>query len=95
MTYREKIMEIVNQNVDLDKDSFEKAIKIAYMMGRESAAKEVSGRYNDHIAEQRERAKACRYSHMAEKIVGEETYIYSPDYAGEFTAEFGGDTYGL
>lgn len=95
MTYREKIMDIVNQNVDLDQDSLEKVIKIAYMMGRESATKEVSDLYRDHIAAQQARAKACRYSHMAETVVGDETYIYTPDYAGEFTAEFGGDTYGL
>ena len=32
---------------------------------------------------------------VAEKVIGAETYLYTPDYAGEFTAEFGSDTYGL
>lgn len=49
----------------------------------------------NHKYEQRKRAEACRYNHMAEKVIGAETYLYTPDYAGEITAEFGGDAYGL
>lgn len=91
MTYREKILNILNQDIDLDADSVEKLVYIAYMMGREKADREVSDLYNSHLAEQRKRAEACRYNHMAEKVIGAETYLYTPDYAGEF----GSDTYGL
>ena len=95
MTYREKICDILKQDIDMDKDSVEKLVFMAYMMGREKADREVSDLYNSHLAEQRKRAEACRYNHMAEKVIGAETYLYTPDYAGEFTAEFGGDAYGL
>lgn len=95
MTYREKILNILNQDIDLDTDSVEKLVYIAYVMGREEATRKVSDLYRNHLAEQRKRAEACRYNHMAEKVIGAETYLYTPDYAGEFTAEFGGDAYGL
>lgn len=95
MTYREKIFNILDQDIDLDTDSVEKLVYIAYMMGREKADREVSDLYRNHLAEQRKRAEACRYNHMAEKVIGAETYLYTPDYAGEITAEFGGDAYGL
>lgn len=95
MMYREKILNILNQDIDLETDSVEKLIYIAYVMGREKATREVSDLYRNHLAEQRKRAEACRYNHMAEKVIGAETYLYTPDYAGEITAEFGGDAYGL
>ena len=95
MTYREKILNILDQDIDLETDSVEKLVYIAYMMGREKAGREVSDLYKSHLAEQRKRAAACRYNHMAEKVIGAETYLYTPDYAGEITAEFGGDAYGL
>ena len=56
MTYREKILNILNQDIDLDTDSVEKLVYIAYMMGREKADREVSDLYNSHLAEQRKRA---------------------------------------
>lgn len=78
MTYRERICDILKQDIDMDKDSVEKLVYIAYMMGREKADREVSDLYNSHLAEQRKRAAACRYNHMAEKVIGAETYLYTP-----------------
>lgn len=69
----------------------EKMIAMAYYMGRESATKEISDEYRALIAAQRERANACRYSKMANAIIGDQDYIYSGDYRGEMTSIFGGD----
>ncbi|MFR6690684.1 hypothetical protein [Hominenteromicrobium mulieris] len=89
--YMNYIKNIINTEIEMDKDSIEKLVKIAYYMGREEAAREVSDKYNDHIAEQKQRASECRYHNMAAEIVGDEDYIYSSDYAGDFTNTFAYD----
>lgn len=89
--YMNYIKNIINTEIEMDKDSIEKLVKIAYYMGREEAAREVSDKYNGHIAEQKQRASECRYHNMAAEIVGDEDYIYSGDYAGDFTNTFAYD----
>lgn len=79
------------QNHDMEADDINKLLALAYYMGREEAAKEVSDMYNKHIAEQKKRAEACRYYKMAREVVGTEDYLYSSDYAGEMSSIFGGD----
>ena len=74
--YMNYIKNIINTETEMDKDSIEKLVKIAYYMGREEAAREVSDKYSDH---------------MAAEIVGDENYIYSSDYAGDFTNTFAYD----
>lgn len=91
MTAAERIREIVRSNTDMDKDSLEKLVTLAYCMGREAATRETSDKYVALIADQRKRASECRYSKFASAVIGDESYIYSPDYAGEFTALFGSD----
>lgn len=91
MTYREFIDNALEQDVDMDRDSLQKLVSIAYFLGRERATREVSDKYNEHIAEQKRRAKECRYSHMAAEIVGDEDYIHTPDYAQSYSALFAGD----
>nr|DAX10560.1 MAG TPA: hypothetical protein [Bacteriophage sp.] len=56
-----------------------------------TATREVSDKYNAHLAAQHERAEACRYYKMAAAIVGPEKFLYCPDYAGEMSATFGND----
>lgn len=56
--YMNYIKNIINTETEMDKDSIEKLVKIAYYMGREEAAREVSDKYSDHIAEQKQRASA-------------------------------------
>ena len=68
--YMNYIKNIINTETEMDKDSIEKLVKIAYYMGREEAAREVSDKYNDHIAEQKQRASECRYHNMAAEIIG-------------------------
>ena len=89
-TMIERVRECVSA-YPMDFDSVEKLIAFAYMMGREEATKEVSNLYNNHIREQHERAAAFRYHRAALAIVGEETYIHTPDYAQETLALWGGD----
>lgn len=95
MTVKEKIMSIVdapNQDgYDMDIDDWRKLVAMAYYIGRESAVREISDMYNAHIAEQKKRADACRYSHMAHAVVGEKNYLYHPDYCMEMTTLFGSD----
>lgn len=79
------------QNHDMEVDSIDKIIAIAYMIGREQAAKEISDKYNDLIAQQNKRAENCRYHKMASEIIGEQKYIYSPWYDQTITNEFGND----
>ena len=67
--YMNYIKNIINTETEMDKDSIEKLVKIAYYMGREEAAREVSDKYSDHIAEQKQRASECRYHNMAAEIV--------------------------
>lgn len=91
MTAIERIRAAVHADKDMDSDTLDKLLTVAYMMGREEAAREVSDRYNALLAAQNARADACRYHNLAHEIIGKERYVYSPDYAGDYTATFGSD----
>lgn len=88
---RDRIKEAVYADKDMEQDSLNKLLALAYYMGREEATHEVSDKYNAVLAEQRKRAEACRYYKMAAEIVGNVKAIYSSDYAGEMTLTFGDD----
>lgn len=90
MTILEKIA-ACKACTDFEHDSIEKLIAIAYWIGREEATREISDKYNDLIRDQRRRAAECRYHKMAAEIVGDISYIYSSDYAGDITETFGSD----
>lgn len=90
MTVIERVKECVN-NLECDKDSIEKIIALAYYIGKEEATREVSDAYTKLIREQRKRAAECRYKHMAEKVIGDQNYIYFGDYDGAMTGLFGSD----
>lgn len=91
LTVRDRIKEAVYADKDMEQDSLNKLLALAYYMGREEATKEVSDQYNAVLAEQRKRAEACRYYNMATKIIGNVKAVYSSDYAGEMTLTFGDD----
>ena len=92
MTYLEKIKEIIDSNCDMDNvRSIDKLVTIAFYYGKEKATKEISDKYNSLIQVLRERAKNTRYHKLANSIIGDKNYIYSPDYAMEFTTLFGSD----
>lgn len=91
-TVLERIMSAVNAQHDMETDSIDKLIVMAYYIGREQAAKDVSDMYSAHMAEQSARAAASRYHKMAAAILDNgDGYIYSGDYAGDMTATFGSD----
>lgn len=95
MTILERVKSIIDGRWDMANEnkpaSPEKMILMAYYIGRESATKEVSDKYNTLIKEQRKRAENCRYHKMANEIIGDKDYIYSCDYAQDMTATFGSD----
>lgn len=90
MTIIERVKECVN-NLECEKDTTEKLIALAYFIGKEEATREVSDAYTKLIREQRKRAAECRYKHMAEKVIGDQNYIYFSDYDGAMTGLFGSD----
>ena len=76
------------ENVNLEKDTVDRLIYLAWMMGREEATKEVSDKYKEILKGQHERAGECRYHNMAEDIVGfPGDYIYFADYSQDVTTE--------
>ncbi len=92
---KDRIKGLIKTGVNMDDDSIDKLIYIAYYMGREEAAREVSDEYADLICNQRERARQCRYKHMAMRVVGDIKYIYNSDYASDITEMFGDDLTGF
>lgn len=90
MTVLEKVRQCV-ENLDCEKDTAEKLIALAYYIGKEEATREVSDSYKKLLKDQRSRAENCRYKHMAAKIIGDQKYIYFPDYAQDMTGLFGSD----
>ena len=91
MTATERIRAALNLSLDMDNDTVDKLLTIAYMMGREEATREVCDKYNALIRDQYERADKCRYHNLAHEIVGNIKNIYFMDYAGDYTATFGSD----
>lgn len=92
MTCYEKIMEIVKRpDLDLDNNTPEKLITLAYYIGRESATKEVSDNYMRRFEEQRERASHVRYKNVVNNVIGDTSPIYFGDYAQDMTKIFGSD----
>ena len=90
MTVYERIKSAAKK-FNCESDNIDKLIAVAYYIGREEATKAVSDKYNDVIAEQRQRAAKCRYHNMASEIVGDTNYIYSGDYSQEMKKTFGND----
>lgn len=95
MTCKDLIMSIVDspdqKGYDMSVDDARKLIAIAYYMGRESAARDVSDAYNAVLAAQIQRASGCRYRNMAMTMQGNVKYVYSSDYSGDMTSIFGAD----
>lgn len=90
MTVLQRIKQAVN-NLDCSKDDVNKIIALAYYIGKEEATRTVSDEYKKLIQAQRKRADNCRYKHLANKIIGEQNYIYFGDYDNAMTGLFGSD----
>ena len=102
-TAKEKIREIMAEGHLNDNDNWSKLVAIAYYMGREEKAQECAYYINGYIKRMRDRANACRYSNMANRIIddpilsksGSLEYIYDSDFSADITNEFGCDTTAL
>ena len=90
MTINERIKKAL-KGVDMDQDSVDKLIALAYYKGREDAAKEVCNKTRYLIAEQRKRAAGTRYHRLAASVIGDKDFVYSGDYAGDMQDMFGND----
>lgn len=91
-TILERVMSAVNDQHDMETDSIDRLIVMAYYIGREQSAKEISDKYNAHMAAQSARAATSRYHKMAASILDNGPgYIYSSDYSGDMTSTFGQD----
>ena len=90
MTINERITNAI-ENFSADTDNIDKIIALAYFIGREDAAKELSDKVNAVFAEQKKRAKACRYSNMAMRVQGDIDHVYSQDYSQDMTTCFASD----
>lgn len=94
MTIYDRVQQLVNgdRKVDMETDSLDKLICMAYWIGREEATRATSDAYAAHMAAQTERAKTCRYHRMALDILQNgKGYIYMSDYRKDMTASFGSD----
>lgn len=74
---------------DYEADTVDALLAFAYYAGREEATKESHDKYTALIEGQNKRAATCRYHHMVRYIIGEQKYIYSPDYAGDKLETYG------
>lgn len=90
MTVKERVLKAL-ENREMEVDSIDKIIALAYYMGREQTAKEVCDSAKQILSEQQKRAMESRYHNMAMAIQGNVAYIYHPDYAGDMTSMFGSD----
>ena len=99
MTIKERINAIINTEHDWNPDgevqaTAEKMIAMAYYIGRNHMAESLCEYYNALIDAQRERANACRYSKMANSIIGEHNHLNASDFSGsarEMVSKFGND----
>lgn len=90
MTILQRIKAALN-DFDCSRDDLNKIIALAYYIGKEEATRQVSNEYVQLIKEQRTRADNCRYKNLANKIIGEQNYIYFGDYDQAMTGLFGSD----
>lgn len=86
------ILTRINEAIETDfyeKNDIDKLIFAAVMVGCEDKSEAFSNKVNDVLAEQRYRARRCRYDKMAMKIQGNIEYVYDPDYSKSYTASLG------
>lgn len=79
MTYEERLEKAI-AHCDLSKGDIDALIAYAFYRGKCYGVRRVCDVAADVFEKQHKRAKECRYSKMAEKVVGTQKYIYDSDY---------------
>lgn len=88
-----KYREMVDKALEDRRTALDKLLAYAYYRGREEADKQVSDMYRDQMRKIREDARKMRYYKSVLSILPASDYIYTPDYAGDHSSEFGGDEF--
>jgi len=82
------IRKIVNYRERFFAKDLEELLRLAYYMGAEDEARDHGEKVDRLLAEQKERARACRYHKLGMYIQGNVDYVYSPNYSGDWTADY-------
>lgn len=90
-TIKQVVDVITNNRIDLESDSLEKIIYLAYQFGLEKGATGAAGKYKAVLRDQIDRASKCRYHKMAMQIQGNVKAVYDPNYGDLYLSTFGDD----
>lgn len=89
-----KIKDIINAmrskdyELDLESDSIEKLIYLAYECGKSDGAQHSASLYNAELRNQKARALKCRYYYLAMRIQGDIEWVYDPYYSNTLYETF-------
>lgn len=82
-----KIKDVINAmrskdyELDLETDSLEKMIYLAYECGKSDGAQHAASLYHVELMNQKARALKCRYYNLAMKIQGNIEWVYDTNYS--------------
>lgn len=82
------IRKIVDYREQFFSKDLEELIRLAYYLGAETEARDHGERVDKLLKEQKERARQCRYHKLGLYIQGNVDYVYSPNYAGDWSADY-------
>lgn len=74
-------MRTKDYELDLETDSLEKLIFLAYECGKSDGAQHAASLYSAELRNQKERALKCRYYKLAMKIQGDIEWVYDTNYS--------------
>lgn len=82
------IRKIVRYEEQFFSKDLEELIRLAYYMGAETEARDHGEKVGRLLKEQKERARKCRYHKLGLYIQGDVDYVYSSNFAGDWSAAF-------
>ena len=93
MTVKEIINKVRSRDyrIDLDEDTIEKIVYLAYECGKSDGAQHAASLYSSELRNQKERAKKCRYHKLAMNIQGNIEWLYDTNYANDMFETFADD----
>ena len=81
-------MRLKNYGIDLETDSLEKLIYLAYECGKSDGAQHAASLYSAELRNQKARALKCRYYKLAMKIQGDIEWVYDTNYPNDLYETF-------